>query len=214
MNSSYSLSYLLLRKVIGVLGILLPVICFTFGIIFGGFPLKDSISQYYHSNVRDVFVGIMATVALFLFVYKGYDKIDKIVCTATGCAGLGLALFPCYVIPAVSTNVSILVINPVISNIIHITCAGLFFTLLALNSLLLFTKTSGEMTDNKKKRNVVYRSCGIAILSILVLVVIIMTPLGNAIQFFNPVFFLEFLMLIAFGISWLVKGEAILKDKE
>ena len=39
--------------------------------------------------------------------------------------------------------------------------AIIFFGLLAYNSFFLFTKSSGVMTDKKKKRNIIYRVCGI-----------------------------------------------------
>ena len=39
--------------------------------------------------------------------------------------------------------------------------AIIFFGLLAYNSFFLFTKSSDVMTDKKKKRNIIYRVCGI-----------------------------------------------------
>lgn len=39
--------------------------------------------------------------------------------------------------------------------------AIIFFGLLAYNSFFLFTKSSGVMTDKKKKRNIIYRVCDI-----------------------------------------------------
>ena len=73
------------------------------------------------------------------------------------------------------------------------------------------TKDKKTMTNNKKKRNIVYITCGIIIIVALAIVLLVKCIPGF-IVYKNIVFILETIMLIAFGISWLVKGETILKD--
>ncbi len=87
--------------------------------------------------------------------------------------------------------------------------------MLAVIALWLFTKTNPDIgrTPQKKKRDLIYRTCGIVIALCLVLVPIESLVIGAPIQRFRPLFWLEAVAVVAFGIAWLVKGETILKDK-
>ena len=69
-------------------------------------------------------------------------------------------------------------------------------------------------TNEKRKRNQVYVACGVAILVWIALIAaydIFLTRTSVAEG--KPVFWLESLALWSFGVSWTVKGEAILKDR-
>lgn len=94
-NMSLIVSYLTLRKLIGILGILLPFACLLGGSLLQNAPVLDSISAYYHSNMRDVLTGLLVGVSLFLITYKGYESRDTLVAILSGIAGLGIAIFPC-----------------------------------------------------------------------------------------------------------------------
>ena len=91
--------------------------------------------------------------------------------------------------------------------------ATVMFLTLAYFSYCLFTKSNGQPTPQKRKRNVVYRICGVAIVACIVLVGVFKlflaaTPIADL----DPAFWLESLALWAFGISWFVKGETLWKD--
>jgi hypothetical protein len=63
-------------------------------------------------------------------------------------------------------------------------------------------------------RNVVYIVCGCVMIATLVALVLIMRFLDDQIQErTKAVFIAETILLEAFGISWLVKGETILRDR-
>jgi hypothetical protein len=96
----------------------------------------------------------------------------------------------------------------------HYMFAVALFLTLAYFSLCLFTKTDAdEPTRRKRQRNKVYVTCGVAMMACILLIVVYMLCLRQtALAKLNPVFWLESLMLWAFGISWMTKGEAILKD--
>ena len=80
-------------------------------------------------------------------------------------------------------------------------------------SLFLFTKSKGPVTTKKKQRNRVYRVCGIVILIAIAGIPILgIDSIWEQIKFLKPTFVLETIALVAFGISWLTKGEAILGD--
>ncbi|MEJ2664743.1 MAG: DUF998 domain-containing protein, partial [Spirochaetia bacterium] len=78
-NRSIIISYIALRRLIGILGMLLPFICILGGLLFAALYVEPSISDYYYTNMRDFFVGLLFGVSLFLITYKGYELIDDIV---------------------------------------------------------------------------------------------------------------------------------------
>ena len=159
----------------------------------------------------DVFVGTLCVIGFFLLSYKGYERADDIA-GDLGCVfAVGVALFP--TAPAGSVTGGARVIS-----CIHAGFASLFFLTLIYFSLFLFTKTdkSRPATRAKVKRNRVYRACGYTMsLCILLIAVYSLLPDGvaSAVSACHPVFWLEAVAVAAFGISWLTKGEAILKDE-
>ena len=59
-----------------------------------------------------------------------------------------------------------------------------------------------------------YRVCGCVMLACIALVGIVgLLPNKTFADQFNPVFWLESTAVVAFGVSWLTKGETIFKDK-
>lgn len=216
-NNNVIQSYIVLRRIIGILGISLPFLCLSIGLLFGNTKLQPSISLYYFTNSRDIVIGILFSVSFFLISYKGYDLIDNIITIIIGIAGMGIAVFPCLSNNSNSVSVGIFQLSQNVSNIFHLLFAGTFFILLSVNSLFLFTKTNNVNKSNKMKlyRNLLYKICGF-----IILIGIITTAgiyLITDISFINSskvIFYIETIMLIAFGVSWLVKGETILMDKE
>lgn len=214
-RSHVIISYKNLRRLIGILGIALPVICLA-GFLFTGATIQPSISHYYYTSVRDVFSGVMIGVSMFLITYHGYTRVDDWITNITGFFGLGIALCPCIYLANPAMHVGFFNLSSAVSDHIHLTCAILFFTLLAYNSIFLFTKTlKGErMTANKKKRNILFVICGLVMFGALVTMIILRCTLGLPAFNSKPiVFILESLMLITFGVSWLVKGETMWRDK-
>ena len=69
-------------------------------------------------------------------------------------------------------------------------------------------------TRVKQLRDRVYLICGIVMLASLALAGIASLPFATALNSLNPVFWLESIAIVAFGVSWLVKGQVILRDKQ
>jgi hypothetical protein len=214
-NANPVISYLNLRNLIGILGILLALVCYLGGKLFAGLPIQPSISNYYHTNVRDLFVGLLVAVSLFLMTYKGYEVIDNIVSTVTGISALGIAIFPMLRAVGDKTPIGFFQVDPNFSYTLHKIFTVIFLLLLAGNSYFLFTLTdkTKEMSTNKKKRNIVYKVCGILIfISLIALVIIKLKVRPQIVEQYSIVFVLETIMLVSFGVSWLVKGGTILRD--
>jgi len=198
--------YLRVRNVCGLLGVILPWIALFSASLSQPHPSDQwwwSISATYYQT--PALVGILTPAALVLLLYIGYDTIDSIVTGLSGFFGLCVVLFPCKVawIPA-GAEVGFFQLPMEVSNVIHNVSACLFFILLALNSLFLFTRTNGEMTERKRLRNHIYRACGIAMLVIMVIFGIM-----RLLDFPGwTVMVVEVILLLLFGIPWLVKGRA------
>jgi hypothetical protein len=149
-------------------------------------------------------VGIVCGVSLFLLSYHGYKWYDSLASKAAGLFALGVAFFP-----TSASNEK----DDIISTLHYIT-AGIFFVILGCMSIFLFTKSSGTKTPEKKKRNRIYRVCGIGMLICVAGIPLNSIPaIHDSIAFLKPTLLFETLALIFFGVSWLIKGEALVWDK-
>jgi hypothetical protein len=199
-----------LRKALGWLGMLLPWIVAILYMILEvkTFKFPESISAtYYCDSCITPFMIILGSAGLLLMTYSGYDTQDKIVCTLAGIFGIMICLFPCF---STLKYVGTFQIPVNISGWIHNISAFIFFGLLAYNSLFLFTKSSGEMTSEKKKRNIIFRVCGVGMIASFLLLI----PLWNV---SCGIWIVEAIALSFFGISWLTKSQCynwLFKDKK
>jgi hypothetical protein len=218
-NQNFELSYLGIRRAVGILGLALPIAVSLGTAIFSAFPhLKDSISDYYYTIMGNVFTGTLCGVALFLFSYNGFDRWDRISSNLAAVFALGVAFFPMNVDRACKACTLGNIISRDVQpwrDYVHFTSASLLFFTLACMSLFLFTKTQPgkRPTHKKQQRNIIYRVCGIVMLAAMVLAfgyqkgwITKVLPLPHS------TFFMETVMLWSFGFSWLVKGETLLKD--
>jgi hypothetical protein len=207
-NDSLVLSYLGLRKAIGIIGIALPFVL-AFGKMLLDSPgLEGSISYYYYTGMRDVFVGSLCSIAIFLMSYRGYERADDIAGKLACIFALGVALFPTECVGNVAPAGHVI-------GILHLVFAACFLLTLAYFSLALFRKTDPTKTPTPRKlqRNRVYTVCGYTILACVVLAAIAgFVVTDPSVKKLDPIFWLESIAVIAFGMSWLTKGEAILKD--
>ena len=206
-----------IRNVAGFLGMILPWIALIGAAIISkskpdiipeDFWETLSISATYY--LTPALAGILTTAAIVLMCYKGYDKRDELVTTISGIFGLMIVIFPCdcSVAEKVSGNIVGFFQLPInISNIIHTASAVIFFLLLAINSLFLFTLGESN-TRQKHIRNFIYKICGIGMFCTLPLLVI-------PFEFPAKIFVIEAIALTFFGVSWLVKGQifGLLADK-
>ena len=200
------ISYLALRKAVGIIGCGLPFVLIFGKMLLLGPGIQCTVSDYYYTDMGNVFVGSLCAIGVFLISCRGYDWRDEIAGRVACVFAVGVALFPTNPCAGGTSLIGYL----------HLTFAALLFLTLAYFSLALFTETDPDKTPTPQKlqRNIVYRVCGYTILlCILFIAVIKLTPLKSLLERLTPVFWLESLAIISFGVSWLTKGETILKDE-
>ena len=203
-----TLTYLTLRKAVGGIAVLLPFVMAIPWWLLRDHTLQSSISDYYYTGMRNLFVGSLCAIAMFLLCCRGFDRKDEIAGVFSALCALGVAFFP-------TTPASP---SPFQKEVgwAHYGFAALLFLTLAYFCLVLFKMTAANRTLTRRKlqRNKVYTVCGWVILaSILAIAMTRIFGLQYSVLGVGPVFFFETTSLLAFGTAWLTKGETFLKDE-
>lgn len=199
-------SYLFLRRAIGLIGMALPFVLIIGKLLVDGGGLLYSISGYYYSDMRGVFVGSMCAIGVFLLSYRGYGRIDDVAGDIAAVAAIGVALFP-------TTPPGQQTLTDHAVGALHIVFAAGFFLTMAYFCLFLFTKNdTSQPTRRKAQRNRVYLASGWIILACLALILLFGGILNAGTSALRPVLWLESAATLAFGVAWLTKGAAILRD--
>ncbi len=213
---SLIISYLLLRKVVGLLGVSLPVVLVLYA-LFTPIGFQNTVSHFYYTEMRDIFVGIMCAIGLFLFSYNGYDRSERWAGIIACVCAIGIALLP--TAPGESNLLCLqctlhdgqntLSHSSKYIDYLHKSFAVTLFLILTRFSLVSFPKSNvpeKEMTEGKRRRNRIYRISGSVM---LIMLLVVLPDLRESIAHWHPIFWLESVVIFAFGISWLVKGKAI-----
>lgn len=165
------------RQLIGYIGFFLPgILVFMVVLRYGITQWKSlkSVSAYYYSGAAAAFVGMLVSLSLFLFTYRGYKNkynwVDRAASITAGVAALGVAVFPTRA-PDGVTPLSWW--TPFTGNL-HFGFAILLFLMFAVFALFLFPIKAKEekVCPGKRWRNIVYVSCGIVILASLIWAVV------------------------------------------
>jgi hypothetical protein len=229
--------FLTLRRAVGWIGIALP------WVLVLGENLRDvlaptsqagrqlieiSMSAYFHTGMRDVFVGSLCAVGVFLLCYKGYDRVDDTLANLAGVSAIVIALFPTFETSREATDTGTPAPDsatffsgpnapdPVVVGYIHFAAAAVFFLILAYLSYFRFTRTEPGATPTPRKiqRNRIYRACGVVIALCIAGLALGKLLLGADVERSSSfVFWFEAIAVVAFGVSWLTKGEMIRPDQ-
>ena len=212
-----------LRRAIGLIGLALPVLLLL-GVLVFGVPMQNSISEFFFTPLRDLFVLTLAGIGVFLINYYGHDPrageilTDWGVSTAAGVTALGVALVPTFCGPeacyAPLTFFDGLIGSDTLQSALHFGAAGIFLVALALMCLRLFTRSDTDRPGRHKiRRNRLYRTCGWTILAMVAALLVFKLLLRDLGQRWDAgwhfTFWAESVAVWAFGIAWLVKGEAL-----
>ncbi|MFI6306890.1 DUF998 domain-containing protein [Amycolatopsis thailandensis] len=199
-------NYLFLRRAIGFLGIGLPFVLIFGKLIVDGGGLLNSISGYYYSGMRDVWVGVMCAIGVFLLSYRGYGRVDDIAGNIAAVAAVGVALFP--TTPSNGDREDVFI------GYLHLGFAAVFFLTLAFFCIVLFTKSDKEIPGARKpERNRLYVTSGVIMLVCLALIVLCGLVFDDATKSLYPALWLESVAIFAFGVAWLTKGGTLLPDR-
>lgn len=208
------LSYHRVRTALGLLGMALPLV-----LIIGGLRdysrIEPSISDFYHTTYRDIFVGTLCAIGVFLICYRGYGRGDGELInddwlgTVAGVSAFGVALFPNESPTSQIATMTQSLVGIGTSPIFHYASALVFFSCLAVFCLGKFARTA------KPHRRRIYLACGWIIVVALIgiagasAVKILGSGTARAIVVdYGLVFWFEAIGIWAFGLSWLVKGKA------
>ena len=182
--------------------------------------LKFSISHFYYSTVGEIFTGALCAVALFLFCYRGYPKPsygkysfipgDNFMANFAAALGLLVVIFPTNS-EEIQDNLRSF-ISSENSGYIHYAAASLFFFSLAIISFVNFRRTKHPEDFGKMKSHPIYKYCGIIMIvcMLILLLIFILGELHYDVSWsdeYNVTYWFETIILFAFGISWIVKGE-------
>lgn len=213
-SRNYVFTYRRLRRAIGYLGVALPVLLVGLSLIpFFKTAVQPSISEYYYTNLRDIFTGTLAAVGLFMICYKGHGnravlKNDQLLTNVAGIMALGVALVP--VTPEVEPQevYTLIPYNYQWLGWLHYLFAALLFGIFALLAINVFTigqNRSEDIPVSKFNENNIYKFCGSAIIVLMILV-----PVSEEFDLFRySTLVLEALALFFFGTAWLIKGRAL-----
>ncbi len=202
------LSYLGIRRAVGSLGLALPVVLAAGGFLLFGTPIQENISSYYHTPLRDVFVGVMCAIGLFLYCYRGSSRFENWTGNLGCIAAVGVAFFP---LDAGSDPLR----QTSIAGYLHSLCGGAFFLTLAVFSVYYFplNEPEDDAPDFLLEKSTSYRLSGITILaSVLVMgVYLFLLPQAtkDLLDKYCFLFWMESIAVWSFAVAWLVKGRAI-----
>lgn len=215
-----------LRKLIGILGMALPLILIVITFLF--FDLDrpiESISHYYYTRAGSIFTVILSVIAIFLIVYSGNKPIDFYISTSAGIFALFVVFFPtgnlsdgcCDTLKAYSVTFIEGSASAGFREIFHLVSAALFLLLLAYMSFFLFTKSdkpTGRRGSKKRIRNRIYRVCaGLIVLSLVIILLGFTGVIDKEFYDGNQLtFWMETVAVESFGLAWLIKGEAMFSD--
>lgn len=193
------------RKMLGILCGLLAPLAILFG-MFGDNPDEwwYSISATYYSNAKMLMIGLLFTTFVYFVSYRGLDFRDNVITAVSGISALGVIAFPTNT-NFIDNNSTVGLFNlPVtISHTIHCGCASALFVSFAVMILFQFTQSKSKMTEQKKKRNVLYRICGYTIIAFMAWqIASVVLEIPGYWTLIN-----EAVMLTAFAVAWLCKAE-------
>lgn len=213
-----------LRRVIGIISILIIPLCLLFNLwgIPWEYGVVDAYSAFYWTNARNIFVACISFLALVYCIYPGYTWYDRLVNIFTAACLVGIIVFPIWNPDTIANgfirNFELFPkMNEQFSDNVHRYVGAFNMLAQTINVGLLFTKHDGEMTKQKKIRNIIYYTSA-GIVFALFMVILLSLLISSRIVRFWPyfIFYIQFTCFALIGFCWLVKGEAFkfLNDKE
>jgi hypothetical protein len=207
-------TYTYLRLGMAGISIIFPLFLWWVGLIFD-VKFQASISSYYHTPMRDIFVGSLIAIGAFLWFYQGIPKIENFALNCAGILAIVVALTPTKFLNvdgqvkcATFTTLPIRGISETTASYVHGTSAILFFAAIAFVCIFTSGETLKEISDPARKKfyKTLYNFLGAGM---------IISPLISALlllfwnQTSNIIYFVELVAVWAFSAYWIVKTKEI-----
>jgi hypothetical protein len=218
----YVESYLLIRTVVGVLGILLPIVFIVGEAYFlrGGVQLRGSLSAYYFTSMRDIFVGALCVIGFLLATYMAGQprSLDFWLSLVAGVAVIAVVFFPTTRpgLPAGSPRCGVTPQPPDCSPVqqrfgeiavgrVHGVAAAVFVLSLAAIAFVFAWRARRYGSPGMARLQV---TCGSVIVA-AVAFVLVGNLTGLRLGALTPLYLGEVAAVWAFGASWLANGRGV-----
>lgn len=219
-------SYHRLQQTVGWIALLMPAGVRLAAFFGEGIFTTNSISAYYYTDMRDVFVGALVAGGMVLAFFRSNDprdawsRCDAWAARIAGLAAVGIALFPMDIAAGVLRSPATAnaqsegrMIEGLRSGVhgpigYHFVFVATFFVLCFYLVVFAFrANTPAQPTRRKLQRNKVYVACGL-LMGAAFLWIGALWLLDRQASIFWP----ETIAVVAFAAAWLVKGQLVLKD--
>lgn len=201
-----------LARIVGVIALGMPVVLGLGGLALGRF--RTALSGYYYEPIvlGDFFVGCLIAIGALLMAYRGWTPKVAQLATLAGIAAFAVALVPLEGWILASGTA----LYPVVGYWVHAGAAGILFAILSFFCLFVFTKVPMDadggtpaLTPAKRRRNAVYITSGIIIAASAIAIGAGDLIAGDWWNARKMTFWMEALILTAFGTSWLTQGRVL-----
>ena len=172
---------------------------------FSSGPLPNSLSDYYYTPMRNILVGSLCVLGVFLVLYDVSVRADRWITNAAGVGVLGVAFLPG------SPPVAHLTTSQEVIGNLHVFFAAIAFVGLAA-TMWRFAAAISDGPDApapSPRAAVLYRASACVMLGFVIASgVAILLPLSVQ-NSTLAIYDFEALAIFTFGVTWLVKGRAM-----
>jgi len=206
-------TYMGLRLGLLLVAVVLPLLLWWGGLLFADTPLLGSMSAYYHSGMRNVFVGALFALGALLITYKGFSGRENWALNFASVFLVGVALVPTGA-PAASDAAASGEGGLAGFLTLHGTLAVLFFLCMGYVCLFRAGDTLALMKPDRSRPwhrsadgyRVWYRLVGALLLLSPVLAAVANYIVRGSTERHSYTFWLEAMAVWAFSLFWLLKS--------
>jgi hypothetical protein len=207
-------TYTYLRLGMAGISIFFPLVLWWVGLIFG-VEFQASISTYYHTPMRDIFVGSMIAIGAFLWFYQGVTTVENFALNCAGILAIVVALTPTAFLEMdgqvkcqTFTTFPMRGISETTASYIHGTSAIIFFIAIAFVCIFTSCETLKAISNPVRRKfyRKIYNFLGAGM---------IIFPVSSAIlllsssQRSKTIYFIELAAVWSFSAYWIVKTKEI-----
>jgi hypothetical protein len=194
-SSDLVISHLLLRKLVGLIGVLLPFVLLSGSWASSNTSLPGSVSGYYYTDMRSFLVAGLCALGVLLIAFRGYDTADGVLTDIAGFCVILVALCPTK--PPVGPRHHLTSLQNVLGDL-HVVFAAAAFIALGV--------MARRFAGTQWPEVVIHHACAGMIFS-CVLLACLWSLLSGRVHANVPLLFaIEVLAMCASGVSWFISG--------